>query len=342
MPGYSRIFFPSPPEESVAWRTKASLSSAWLNSPADTVPCETEGDSRTVVNETIVDGNGVTITVTKPFGRIISLYGAHTENLFFLGLDKEIIGVSRNESWPEAALKKPRFSYHDGPEKFIAASPDLVLVRPMIERGYGALIHRLRKTGITVISLQPANVDEMYEYWISLGILTGKKLIALDMVEKFKNRVADYLSLTMDMEQGEKKRVYFEAIHSKMKTFTPGSMALFALETAGGINVAVDARASRGTNIGNYGKEKILSRASEIDVFLAQKGTMNHTSVETIKNEPGFSIIKAVKNNEIYIIDEMIVSRPCFRLLQGIETIGKILYPERFEQDGTFILRNRK
>jgi iron complex transport system substrate-binding protein len=124
--------------------------------------------------------------------------------------------------------------------------------------------------------------------------------------------------------------VYFEAIHSKMKTFTPDSMAVFALETAGGINVASDAKAVRNTNIAYYGKERILSHGREIDVYLAQSGVMNQPSLELILNEPGYKTIKAVADGEIYLIDEQIVSRPTMRLLDGIYNIGKILYPVDF------------
>lgn len=277
---------------------------------------------------TLVDQGGRHITVDKPFTRIISLYGAHTENLSFLGLDREILGVSRSDSHDKRFSSKPWFTYHDDPEKFLGARPDLVLVRPMIERGYPGLIQRLERSGITVASLQPATVEEMYGYWIALGILSGREERAARMVADFQHQVAVYRGLTRGVTP--KKRVYFEAIHSRMKTFTPGSMALFALEAAGGINVAGDALSSRGTNIGNYGKERILSHGKEIDVFLAQQGVMNPVSREMIKNEPGFGIIKAVRNNQVYLVDEMIVSRPGFRLLQGIRTIGEILYPERF------------
>ncbi|MBF0229908.1 MAG: ABC transporter substrate-binding protein [Desulfamplus sp.] len=279
----------------------------------------------------IKDANGREITIQKPFTKIISLYGAHTENLFYLGLNSEIIGVTKNESFPEEAKNRPVFSVQDDPEKFLGSDPDLVLIRPMIERGYPDLIKRLRKSGIEVISLQPNTVDEMYEYWLALGTLTGKEIEAKKMVQDFKEQIAiDKSEVNKIIAQKDIKppKVYFEAIHSKMKTFTPGSMALFALETAGGVNVATDAIASRGTNIGNYGKEKILSHASEIDVFIAQNGVMNQVSVDIIKNESGFGIIKAVQNNKIYIIDEMIVSRPCFRLLDGIDEIRKILYNE--------------
>jgi len=276
----------------------------------------------------VIDQAGRRIAVHHPFSRIISLYGAHTENLFSLGLAGEIIGVSRNEVYPPEAAAKPVFSYHDDPEKFMAAAPDLVLIRPMIDRGYPQLVRRLEKSGITVVSLQPGTVDEMYVYWEALGVLTGRRKAALQMIAGFQEKVSRIRSLTETIHP--RKRVYFEAIHKRMKTFSPDAMAIFVLETAGGINVAGDAKPVRNTNIAYYGKERILSRGSEIDVYIAQKGATNRPTVSLIKNEPGFSVIKAVQNDQILIIDEMIVSRPTPRLIQGIYKIGRFLYPEVF------------
>lgn len=275
-------------------------------------------------------GNGKEITVEKPFKRIISLYGAHTENLFSLGLDREIIGVSENEAYPPQAMSKPIFSYHDDAEKFIAARPDLVLIRPMIAQGYKNLILKLKKAGIKVVSLQPKTIGEVYSYWRDLGKLTGRERQAEKMIEQFQNQILKINSLIKAIPLSERKRVYFEAIHSKMKTFSPSSIAIFALKTAGGINVADDAKAVRGTNIAAYGKERILSHANEIDIYLAQRGVMNHAKVRRIIEEGGFKAIKAVREGKIYIIDEKIVSRPTLRLLDGIYEIGRILYPERF------------
>ncbi len=284
----------------------------------------------------VIDQAGRRIVINDPHHRIISLYGAHTENLFQLGLDQEIIGVSRHEDYPSQALEKPVFSYHDDPEKFLAARPDLVLVRPMIDRGYPQLVTRLEKSGITVASLQPGTVEEMYTYWQILGILTGRQERALKMAMNFKAAISEFKTLTASISV--RKKVYFEAIHNKMKTFSPDSMAVFALETAGGINVAADAVPVRKTNIAYYGKERILSRAAEIDVYLAQSGTMNQPSVSLIKNEPGYQVIKAVHHNQIYIVDERIISRPTYRLLAGITEIGKILYPEVFGENGQKII----
>jgi iron complex transport system substrate-binding protein len=287
----------------------------------------------------VIDQAGRKIVVDKPYQRIISLYGAHTENLFSLGLDKEIIGVSRHESYPAQALTKPVYSYHDDPEKFLAARPDLVCVRPMIDRGHPQFVTQLENSGITVVSLQPATVSEMYEYWKTLGVLTGRQTQADEMVSRFQNISSNFKAVASSI--AVKKKVYFESIHSKMKTFSPDSMAIFALVTAGGINVAGDAKPVRNTNIARYGKERILSHAAQIDVYLAQSGAMNRPTVSMIKSEPGFHVIKAVDNDQIFIIDEQIVSRPTLRLLEGIHAIGKILYPDVFNETANKILMRK-
>ena len=303
------------------------------------VPAGAKGQSLTESPNVVIDQSGRRIAVDKPYKRIISLYGAHTENLFSLGLDKEIIGVTRHETYPARALTKPVFSYHDDPEKFLAARPDLVLVRPMIDRGYPQFVTRLEKSGIAVVSLQPATVSEMYAYWKILGVLTGRQTQASDMVSHFQNISSNLNAVTSSL--AVKKRVYFESIHSKMKTFSPDSMAIFALETAGGINVASDAKPVRNTNIAGYGKERILSRAKQIDIYLAQSGAMNRPTVAMIKSESGFNAIKAVYDDQIFIIDEQIVSRPTLRLLEGIYEIGKILYPDVFDTNRAKLLKEQ-
>jgi len=285
----------------------------------------------------VKDNAGRVVHVAAPFERIISLYGAHTENLFALGMGRAVMGVSRHDRYPAAVRDKPVFSYHDGLERFLVAAPDLVLIRPMIDRGYAPLIAGLETSGITVLSLQPGSIPEMYAYWRTLGRLTGREDRAVAMAAAFQQAVADFKALTASVDQ--RKRVYFEAIHKRMKTFTPGSMPIFALETAGGLNVAADAVQVRTTNIAFYGKERILSRAGEIDVYLAQRGAMNQPTRELIRREPGYAVIKAVRDDQIFIIDEALVARPTWRLLHGIHQIGILLYPELFHGNGERILQ---
>ena len=271
-----------------------------------------------------------------PYGRIISLYGAHTENLIGLGAAARLIGIDGQSAHLPGAEGKEIFSYHDDPERFLVARPDLVLIRPMIERGYPRLVQRLEQSGIQVVSVQPTTVDQLEDYWRLLGQLSGRETQADGMHRAFQKAVLDFKRLSAQVEK--RQRVYFEAIHSKMKTFTPRAMAIFALETAGGVNVAADAPVRENNNIAVYGKERLLSHAAEIDVFLSQQGAMNQVSVETIMAEPGFGAIKAIKAGQVFQVDEMIVSRPTVGLLKGIYRIGCLLYPDIYCSAGRNIL----
>lgn len=281
----------------------------------------------------LTDQSGKIIHFERPFARIISLYGAHTENLARLGLDKEIIGRTGEDDYPLSIAEKPVFSDRDDPEKFIAALPDLILIRPMVESSSPELFAKLQQAGITIVSLQPTNIDQMFTYWQDLGRLTGRTNKAEAMIEEFKSGLAQISTRFATIPDGKRPRVYFESIHAKMRTFSPDSITIFSLESAGGINIAADATPRHATNIAEYGKERILSRAGDIDVFLAQTGRMNRVEKMTILEEPGFQAIKAIRNGRVHLIDEKLVSRPTMRLLLGIRQLNDILYPESSPTD---------
>ncbi|MFA7346173.1 MAG: ABC transporter substrate-binding protein [Desulfurivibrionaceae bacterium] len=282
------------------------------------------------VPATFQDSEGKTITVVRPYTRIISLYPAHTENLISLGLGAEIIGIEGADSDLPQLRDKKHYSYHEDPEKIIGARPDLVLVRPMIERSSPQLMATLRQAGITVVSLQPNTVGEIFDYWRALGLLTGRTRQAEEMVATFQAELAAIRKIVAKVGEKARAKVYFEAIHTKMKTFAQESIAMYVLQQAGGVNVAADASQVRETNIAAYGKERILAKGAEIEVFLAQQGRMNPVTIETIAQEPGFQAIKAVRNNRVFLVDERLVSRPTMRIIEGIRTIGALLYPEIF------------
>ena len=275
---------------------------------------------------TLVDHDGVTHTFDEPFKRIISLYPAHTENLVEMGGSDTLIGISTSDNYPASILEKPRYSFRDTVEKFIAARPDCILIRPMIRNSAANLVKKLEEFGITVISLQPTSGTELYSYWKKLGMISGYHSEASQMSEMFRHRLAELSRKVDAIPLSSRPRVYFEAIHSRMKTFSPQAIAIFCLESAGGINVAADAVPRNNTNIASYGKERILSHAQTIDVYLAQSGRMNRITIDEIVSESGFAAIKAVSNNRVYVIEENLVSRPTTRLIDGMWQINRLLF----------------
>lgn len=274
----------------------------------------------------VIDDDGFEVVFEKPFARIISLYPAHTENIFSLGAERQLIGIGRSDNYPDSVHQLQRFSYHDNTEKFISASPDLILIRPMISRSQPELIKKLRQSGITIVSLQPTSIAKMFDYWRALGLLTGRQVQADRMVESFTGAV-DEIRKALPEDPDAIPDVYFESIHAKMKTFAPTAIASFVLTSAGGRNIAGDAVGRNNSNIAPYGKERLLSHAGDIDVFLSQVGRMNRVTVKDIYNEPGFSLIKAIRDGSVYLVEEELVSRPTMRLIIGIQKIHSLLHP---------------
>ena len=272
----------------------------------------------------VLDSDGRVTSVEQPFTRIISLYGAHTRNLIDMGAGSQIVAVGRSDKQLPGL---PKISFRDDPERLLALKPDLVLIRPMISRGYPQLVERLIASGVAVVSLQPSSMDKLFAYWETLGILSGHTQGVKKMIAAFGAGLADIRSQVKHIARQDRKNVYFESIHKRMKTFAPDSMAIFVLESAGGINVAQDALQVRKTNIAAYGKEKILAKANIIDVFLAQKGRMNPVTVDMIIHEPGFQVIRAVQEKQVFLVDEKLVSRPTLGLILGINRVFNLLYP---------------
>lgn len=278
----------------------------------------------------IVDSEKRTHTFSQPFQRIISLYPAHTTNLMDLGLDKEIIACGQGDNQLPG---RPSVRFQDDPERLLALKPDLVLIRPMISRGYPNLVRILEQNKVRVVSLQPTEMDELFNYWQDLGTLTGREEQARAMIATFNQRLGAMTASLNAIPKEKRKRVYFEAMHEQMKTFAPTSMAMFVLESAGGVNVAMDADRMRETNIAAYGKERILAKAGQIDLYLAQSGRMNPVTVEDIVNEPGFGVIKAIRERQVFLVAEDMVSRPTMGLLDGIAFVKSLLYPD-YGQEG--------
>ena len=261
--------------------------------------------------------------------RIISLYAAHTEVLLRLGARENLVGVSEHESFgreEKADGWKPRiFSARDDVEKFLAARPDLVLVRPMHLASNRQLMAALRRAGIQVIARQVVHSGELYDYWRELGTLVGREAEAEDLIAGFDRQAEVYRAAAGRRPEADKPGVFLEAVHNQVKTFTPDSLPAWLVELAGGRNVASDARAqSPGLIIADYGPEKLLIRAGEVDIFISQSGPMNRAALKQVLDRPVYQPLAAFKTGRVYKIPEAVLARPTPALLEGLAELARI------------------
>lgn len=274
------------------------------------------------------DADGREISLDKPCERIISLYSAHTENLYSLGAGDKLIGAHKTSIYPPEANDLPRFHYNSDPETIIAAEPDCVLIRPFITHKVPDFVKALEQAGIPVVSLYPVSLDTFDDYIRNLAMLTGKESAAEEKLTEFHQNLAEITDKTAAVT--EKQSVFFESTEVNLRTVTPDSMAGLAIDMAGGTNIAADGKPiNDGSSISSYGIEKILEHADDIDVYVSQRGAMNAGgNLHSILIRPGFDTIKAVQDKRVYVINEKLISSPTFRYYKGVRELARYLYPD--------------
>ena len=156
-----------------------------------------------------VDDMENTIELDQACEQIITLYSAHTENLYSLGVGDKIIGVNKTAIYPPDAATKLVYDYKSDPEKIIAADPDCLLIRPFINRKSPDFVAAIEKAGIPVISLYPDSFDLFDEYIMKLGMLTGTENVAEQLLEEFYSEIAAISEITASIEP--KKKAFFES-----------------------------------------------------------------------------------------------------------------------------------
>jgi iron complex transport system substrate-binding protein len=275
------------------------------------------------INFTDSDGNE--IRLRTPCKRIISLYGAHTENLFEIGAGEQVIGVYRASEQPAGAMDLPKYDYRGDAEYIIAADPDLVLIRPFIRRQNPAYIEELEKAGILVVSLLPNTLDEFDNYIRSLALLTGRENEAKEKLIIFNNELNDIK--TKGEKIKDKQKIFLEVTANEIRTAAQGSLPAMSIIFAGGENIAAAAKAiTKNSPVASFGIEELLKYADEIDVYIIQQGIMNSTAnIAMLRSRPGLNAIKAVRNGNVLFIDERIISSPTFRYVEGVRQIQEFL-----------------
>lgn len=278
------------------------------------------------VGFTITDDTGRTTVFDRPVSRIVSLYTGHTENIVAIGARDMLVAVSQADDHLIIG-SLPRMGVKPGIEQIVALRPDVVLTRPMLERSQKAFYDKIRSLGVKVISLDPPAWNEFHAYIGLLGRLTGLSENASKSFEESRKRISRF---STEHEKTGKKRpgVFLVTNGRTMATCTPGSWAARMIETAGGVNVADDAKPiSPESVIANFGAERILANNMNIDVVLLQKGAMNSLDAKHFMKDPRFASMRAVRSGNVFDIAEADISRPSLLRLQSgvIDDLCKLI-----------------
>jgi iron complex transport system substrate-binding protein len=288
--------------------------------------CSSVNSQQQVSAISLTDGLNRTVSLSAPAVKIISLAPSNTEILFAIGAGPQVIGRDEFSDYPAEAKALPSVGGSMGNydiEKITSLKPDLVLAASL---NTPEQVQALEKLGILVYYLaNPPDLDGLYANIQTVGKLSGHENNANALVDSLKSRVDAVISKTANLLQ--KPLVYYELDATDPgKPWTPGPNTFLTqlIKLAGGKSVGE----TLSSDYAQIGLESLLTQNP--DIILLGDAAYGTTPVQ-VAQRAGWSDLKAVKDNQIFAFDDNLVSRPGPRLVDGLETLAKLLHSEIFK-----------
>lgn len=286
--------------------------------------CSDPAVQKTPMSSTYIDDIGRIVKIIGIPQRIISLSPSNTEMVYALGLQDKLVGVTSYDNYPPDAKNKPIVSDYSTVdlEKIVNAKPDMVLADSIQEKD---TIPALEKLGITVYTMTPNNINGILNEIKVLGRITGKTTESDNLVSNLTSRIQAVADKTAKLTDSEKPRVLFVTWYDPIWTAGSDTMIQYLIDEAGGVNIAADLSGYTTISL-----ESAIQRNPQVIVVMSSMGTQN-TSLDYVKSNDQFKSTDAVKNGQVYEIDADIFGRTTPRIVDGLETLAKLLHPELFK-----------
>ena len=267
---------------------------------------------------TVTRSDGRELTIAQAPQRIASLSPAATEVLYAVGAGPQIVATDLQSDYPaEAANTTKLDAYQPNLEAIAAVEADLIIVAT----NQDDIVQALDRLGEKVLFRDmPESIDGVMEQVRLLASATGHAEEGERLAQEMEGRIEAVTGKLADVEEGP--RIYHE-LDNTFFTVAPNSFVGDFYNLLKARNIAEGAA----TAYPQFSQEEILDRDPEV-IILADADAGE--SPQTVKARPGWGAISAVKNDRIYVIDPDIVSRPSPRVVDGLEQLARVLYPERF------------
>ncbi|MGC8892736.1 MAG: ABC transporter substrate-binding protein [Candidatus Saccharicenans sp.] len=259
--------------------------------------------------------------------KIISLAPNLTEILFSLGLNQQVIGVTRFCDYPPEARSKEIIGGLIDPnlEKIEFLQPDLVLgfrgnSRPVLEKLYA------RRLPLAAFNIGKT-FDDLFQLITKIAQLTCRQEQSLKLISDLQSRLKIIDSSLSHLKLKNPRPKVFLTLYgqgSGLWTCGGDSYLNYLLEKAMVKNVASNLRGNWLT----YSREKLIKDDPEIILILSQNREIFNQAKQWFLSQSVLKKIKAVKNETFIFLDENLFSRFGPRLVEAYEQLIKALYPE--------------
>ena len=265
---------------------------------------------------TVADSNGKQLVFESPPESIVALAPSFAEILFAIGAGDAVDGVDENTDFPpEAAAKTKLSGFEPSVERIAALEPDLVI----IFFDPGGLEEALEGLGIPVLFLMtPASIQGVFDQIELLGRATGHLEEAGALIADMQDGIDAITEKLADVQEGPS---FFHELSPDLYTASDEDFVGDLYTILKAQNIAAGAGP-----FPQLTEEAVIAADPEV-IILADEPAV---TPEEVKARPGWESVSAVQNDRVFAVDPDIVSRNGPRLVDGLEELARLLYPERF------------
>lgn len=237
---------------------------------------------------------------------IVSLAPSNTEILYEIGAGDKITGTTSLCDYPEEATSKSSVGGWTNPrvDRLEELEPDLVIASDDLQDG---AVERVREAGFDVLQVKPHSLDEVLESIIEIGERVGHEQEANNLVKEMKSELEE-----INLE--DSPRIYCEEWMDPpmvSANWIPG-----VIQRIGG-DYFIDEGRSR-----SFELEKLKQFDPEY-IFLNVCGAGENLNPDEILKRDDWQEITAVKNENVFVLDDAFLNRPGPRLVEGARKIAE-------------------
>jgi iron complex transport system substrate-binding protein len=269
---------------------------------------------------TLTDDEGTAVSITAAPQKIVSLTPAATEILFALGAGPRVIATTDFDDYPAAAVALPDVASFTAVdiEKIVGMEADLVIAGGNFFNPPEA-ISRLRSLGVPVLVVYAPNIAGVLKDIELIGTAVGLRDEAKAMTATLQDGFDAVAAATNGLAR---PRTFYELDTSTGPIYTvaDGSFTKEMIELAGGDPITTGSTTDFAIPL-----EKLI--AADPELILLGDGAYGVTA-EQVKARSGWNVMTAVKTDAIRPVNDLIITRPGPRLIEGLRELAVAIHPD--------------
>lgn len=275
----------------------------------------------------VTDREGTEVNIPTKIEKIISTAPSNTEVLMALGLGDKLVAIDKYSTDIEGInTELPQIDFlNPDAETIIGLEPDIVIASGHNKTGsVEDPFKAISEAGIPVVYIPSSDsIDGIYKDIEFIADVVNEKSKGKEIVDDIKAQVEEIKAIGDTIT--DKKSVYFEISPAPyLSSFGKSTFLNEMIEIIGAKNIFEN-------------EEGWVSPTAEAiidanpDVIITNAGYMENPT-EEIKSRDAWENINAIKNNEVYLVDQNASSRPSQNVIKALEQMAKAVYPEHYEK----------